>query len=99
MAFIDLGKVYDRVNRMKLLEALSEMGTVGRGACEGVHSQYDAWVRGKARVKVGESIWSGEGVHEAGVYSYGAYYSASCILFNQMQGMLYAPITVKWVFT
>ena len=50
MAFIDLEKAYDRVNRVKLWEALKQ-AQVGEGLVRAIQSLY---VECEARVKVGE---------------------------------------------
>ena len=55
MAFIDLEKAYDRVNRVKLWEVLKQ-AQVGEGLVRAIQSLY---VECEARVKVRENIWSG----------------------------------------
>ena len=50
VAFIDLEEAYDRVNRVKLWEALSQ-AQVGEGLVRAVQSLY---MECEARVKVGE---------------------------------------------
>ena len=61
VAFIDLEKAYDRVNRVKLWEALRQ-AQVGKGLVRAVQSLY---MECEARVKIGEKQWMWFNVNQA----------------------------------